>query len=446
MCVLDGSECVVTQNRRPSNYVTPLLHDGGMFSEVSAVVASMDDLALRVRLRELEGAQRELQSEMAAVLAELDERKVYRADGHATMWGLLRADLHWSDRDCGEQMRIARLVARFPDAGESLSEQRTSVAGIAEIARAAANERIGDQIDTRIGGFLRNAELLEHDEVRIKVRSWERRADADYVRKQAESRHERRNAHWTATGDGGGLAVEWGPIDALANREILDHYLEAEWLADWEATVERWGDDASPMLMPRTAEQRRADAVTKALRDAASRPPGSKAPDSVIDVHIDHETFTDILIEAELFPERLRNPFEHPEPHESTRLCHTAHGEPLDPLTVFQLMVEGYIRYVIHDEQGIPITWGRKRRLFEGAARDAVRSLSTRCTHPGCRVPTKRTQTDHTVDWARGGRNDPHNGGAKCLRHNLLKNRGFTVHRDALGIWHTFRPDGSEIC
>jgi hypothetical protein len=417
-----------------------------MFSQVAAVVASMDDVALRVRLRELEGAERELQAERAVVLAELDERNVYRTDGHATMWGLLRAELHWSDRDCGEQMRIARLVARFPDAGDALHEHRTSVASIAEIARAAANERIGDQIDDRIGGFLRNAELLEHDEVRIKVRSWERRTDADHVRRHAESRHEQRTAHWTATGDGGGLTVEWGPIDALANREILDRYLEAEWLTDWEATVERYGDDASSTLMPRTADQRRADAVTNALRDAASRPPGSKAPDSVLDVHIDHATFTDILVAAELLPDRDRDPFEHPEPHESTRLCHTDHGEPLDPHTVFQLMIEGYIRYVIHDEQGVPIRWGRKRRLFEGAARDAVRSMSTRCTHPGCRVPTKRTHTDHTIEWSRGGRTDPDNGGIKCERHNLLKNQGFNVWRDQLGIWHTYRPDGTEIC
>ncbi|MDJ0768431.1 MAG: hypothetical protein QNJ12_06535 [Ilumatobacter sp.] len=29
---------------------------------------------------------------------------------------------------------------------------------------------------------------------------------------------------------------------------------------------------------------------------------------------------------------------------------------------------------------------------------------------------------------------------------NSLKQQGDTVHRDALGHWHTYRADGSEIC
>ena len=409
-------------------------------------VAAADTVELRYRLRELEGQLRETQAEVAVVLAELEDRKAYADDGHATMWGLLRTDLHWSDRDCKEYMRVARLIDRFPDAGETLHDHQAPFAAIAEIARVAANERIGDQIETKIGGFLRDAELNEHDRLRLRVRSWEQRADADHARKQTESADQRRNAHWTANGEGGALAVEWGPIDAIANREILDHYLEAEWLADWEATVDRYGDDAATYLMPRTSEQRRADAVTRALHDAASRPPGAKAPEPVVNIHVDHHTFQDLLVEAELLPERAVDPFEHPEPHESERMCHTEHGDPVDPQTVLQLMLEHHIRFVIRNEQGVPITWGRKRRLFQGAARDAVRSLSTRCTHPGCRVKTKRTQTDHTVDYAHGGCTDPDNGGPKCQRHNLLKNKGFTVHRDPYGNWHTYRPDGTEIC
>jgi hypothetical protein len=146
-----------------------------------------------------------------------------------------------------------------------------------------------------------------------------------------------------------------------------------------------------------------------------------------------------------LLPESLGDPFDDPTPHVSELLCRTDHGDPIDPATVLRLLLAGHIRFAIHDEHGIPITWGRKRRLFAGAARDAVRSLSTRCTYPGCRVPTRRTQVDHTVDYARGGPTDPGNGNVRCDRHNLIKNRGYTVQRDALGDWHTFRPDGTEI-
>lgn len=163
-------------------------------------------------------------------------------------------------------------------------------------------------------------------------------------------------------------------------------------------------------------------------------------------IHVDHDTFSDVLIEAELLPERSGDPFADPQPvHESERLCHSEHGDPVDPLTVLQLMIEGYIRFVILNDDRVPIQWGRTRRLFEGAARDAVRAMFPRCTHPGCRVRTKRTQTDHTVDDAKGGTTDPANGNPRCRRHNNAKNHGYTVYRDALGEFHTYRPDGTEI-
>ncbi|MEZ5295299.1 MAG: DUF222 domain-containing protein [Ilumatobacteraceae bacterium] len=417
-----------------------------MFGEVVERVGAATDAALLARLRALDEERRRNEAETAVVLQQLDDRKTYRDDEHASMWGLLRAEVHWSDAECKNRMRVARLITRFPDVGERLHDGHVSVAGVVEIARAAANPRIGDLIDPEIGYFTSLAERGEYDVVCRKVRSWEQRADTKAAHERTTSADEARDAHWTAGDNDGELAVQWGPVDALANREILDQYLDAEWLTDWEWTVERYGDDAATHLMPRTPAQRRADAVTAALRDAASTPPGSKAPEPVTNIIVDHDSYRDMLIEASLLPERNRDPFADPQPvHESARVCHSGHGDPIDPLTVLQLMIDGYIRYVIVNDQGVPIQWGRKRRLFEGAARDAVRSMFPRCTHPGCRVRTKRTHTDHTLDYAKGGTTDPANGNPRCRRHNQAKNHGYTVHRDALGEWHTYRPDGTEI-
>ena len=419
---------------------------GSMFDQVVDRARGASDEALVARLRALEADRRRTEAELAVVLQQLDDRKTYRTDRHATMWGLLRTEVHWSDAECRSKMRLAHLVDRYPGVGERLHDGHASIAGIGEIARAAANPRIGDRIETQLGHFVTQSERAEFDTVRRKVRAWEQRTDAAAAHERTEHADDRRDAHWRAGDSGGELAVNWGPIDAIANREILDRYLEAEWLTDWEHTVGRYGDQAAPHLMPRTPAQRRADAVTRALHDAASTPPGATAPEPVVNVHVDHDTFSDILVEAELLPERNRDPFADPQPlHESRRMCHSEHGDTIDPRTVFQLMVDGYLRYVILDDRGSPIRWGRKRRLFEGPARDAVRSLSTRCTHPGCRVPTKRTQTDHTLDFAKGGTTDPANGNPRCRRHNNAKNQGYTVHRDALGEFHTYRPDGTEI-
>jgi hypothetical protein len=415
-------------------------------SEVVERVAVTSDDALVRRMRELEGRRREVEAETAVVLAELDRRKSYRADGHATMWGLLRCSVGWSDRECRERMRLAHLVDAFPDAGETLYDAQASVANLSEIARAHANPRCGDQIGSAIGNLLNEACRAEYDDLRTKVRTWERTADMDGAHRDLEANHANRNAHVVVWDGVGHAAAQWGEIDGFANREIFDQFVQAEWEFDWAVTLERYGDDASKLLMPRTDAQRRADAMTKIFERAASAPPGSRAPEPVVNVHVDHHTYTDILTEAALLPERAVDPFEARDVLPTERRCETASGDPVDPYSVLQHLIEGYVRFVILDDEGVPIRWGRRRRFFTGPVREAVLAMTTRCTHPGCRRPARRSEVDHATDWSKGGVTNPSNGGPRCRKHNLIKNHGFTVWRDPRGRWHTYRPDGSEIC
>ena len=100
-------------------------------------------------------------------------------------------------------------------------------------------------------------------------------------------------------------------------------------------------------------------------------------------------------------------------------------------------------RYVRSTRSGDGVIGGGYEN--EGPARPLWMSLSHRCTSPGCRVPTRRCQADHTIPWSQGGRTDPDNGGPKCGRDNLLGNHGYTTTRDRHGNWHHHRPDGTEI-
>jgi len=104
-----------------------------MFADVVAAVEGATDVDLMERLREVEARRRTDAAEEALLLAELERRKVFAHDGHATMWGLLRAMVGWSDGECRARMRTARLVAAFSDAGELLHEQVAPVASVAEI-------------------------------------------------------------------------------------------------------------------------------------------------------------------------------------------------------------------------------------------------------------------------------------------------------------------------
>ena len=90
----------------------------------------------------------------------------------------------------------------------------------------------------------------------------------------------------------------------------------------------------------------------------------------------------------------------------------------VNPDHVLRILLEGYVRFVIQNDEGVPIKWGRLRRLFKGAARDAVLSLSPRCTTPGCRVRSRRCEANHLHEYCEGGSTDPDNGGPGCDRHN----------------------------
>ncbi|MEL6890265.1 MAG: DUF222 domain-containing protein [Actinomycetota bacterium] len=417
-----------------------------MFEDVVAEVRESADADLLARLREVEHRRRADAAEESALLAELERRRTYANDGHASMWGMLRSTLGWSDAECRSRMRVARLVDEYPDAGELLHEQVAAVASIAEIGRGFANPRCGTEIDSVVGTMLTEACRLEFDDVRLIVRRWEQYADRNGAHVDRASGHDGRTAHVVVAAGVGYAQGQWGEVDGLANKEVFDRYVDAEWRTEWEWTCNTYGDAATPSLMPRTDAQRRADALTKIFSDAASRDPGAIAPEPLVNIHLDHTTFEELMVEAELFPERVVDPFESYRPLVTDRRCETEHGDPVAPRSVLQLALHGHVRFVIHDEQGVPIRWGRRRRLFPKAARDAVMSMSWRCTHPGCRVRARRSHADHTHEFGRGGNTEPANGNPRCLRHNLLKNRGFTVHRDREGRWHTLRPDGTEIC
>ncbi len=415
------------------------------FEGLREEISGLDVESRLRRLRENEARARFDEAERAVLLAELETDGSHKADGHASMYGLLRSALGWSDGECRTHMQIARLVDAYADAGEALFEAWASVANIASIARAFANPRCGEAIDSVIGNMLTEAGRLEHADFRRIPERWQLLHDPG-TRTQHADAHERRGAHFGIAGPKGSFAVEWGALDAARNREVYDKFCEAEFEADWAWTVEQFGDQACPALMPRTAAQRAADAVTAIFQKAAAAPPGSKQPKSVGVVHVDWDTYQGWMIEAGLFPERCSvDPFDDPAPLVSRMRCETGDGVLVDPDHVMRVLLEGYVRFVIHNDHGIPIHWGRQRRLFEGAAKDAVMALSARCTHPGCTIRGNRNQADHITPWSAGGETRPDNGTPRCPRHNRFRNHGYTVHRDHSGHWHTYRPDGTEI-
>ena len=105
--------------------------------------------------------------------------------------------------------------------------------------------------------------------------------------------------------------------------------------------------------------------------------------------------------------------------------------------------VVGHVRRVVYDSASTTIDLGRASRLFTGLSRLAVWLQGTRCIWPGC--GHRHCQIDHSTAWNDEGTTNPANGSPLCGWHNRWKTRGYRTWRDPNGIWHTHRPDGTEI-
>jgi hypothetical protein len=110
------------------------------------------------------------------------------------------------------------------------------------------------------------------------------------------------------------------------------------------------------------------------------------------------------------------------------------------------LMLYGRLRRVLLAPDSVVIDLGRSRRLFTGGAREAAMLADQRCLWPGCERATAHCETDHLVEWARGGSTSPSNAGRACRPHNVFRSaHGYTARRDADGCWVVRRPDGSIV-
>ncbi len=228
--------------------------------------------------------------------------------------------------------------------------------------------------------------------------------------------------------------------------EIFERFRTAEFLTDWDTAVTKHGPNPTAVQLARTDAQRRFDALAAIFRAAAGAPLDVRAPEPTVNIVVDQQTFEDHLAQLMKDPEEVLHYSPVAAPNDPfTRRCETANGTLLHPDDVLAASLIGHVRRVVYDSTGTVIDLGRRRRLFTGAAREAVMLQAQRCLWPGCDLPASRCEADHIKPWSADGPTTPVNGAPACPRHNRAKNRGFATRRDAQGRWHVYRPDGSEL-
>ncbi len=417
-------------------------NDGESFEGMRERLASMSVAERQARLVEVEGEMRRLEAEVAVLVRSVERDRGFRADGHLTAAGYLRGELRWSKQQVTGRRRLGRLIDETPGVVEHLHAGAIGVAQAHAFGRAAANPRCGGRLVDHLELLLGHARSLSFDGFHIAIRAWEQLADADGANRDGAACHEHRFFSMSFFDGVGRIEGQCGALDYEAVTKVFEQYQRAEWLADWDDATARYGEDVTGSMLARTNAQRAWDAFMKMLNDAVSAPPGSVPPEPIVNLVWSEQHAEAQLARSGLIPEPTQPPT-----NVSTNdwRCETTSGVPVSPFEAMQALLSGRLRRVVFDSAGVVVDYGRLQRFFDGAARKAVLLQFPTCVFPGCNRPTHQCEADHLVDWRHGGTTDQRNGAPLCDRHNQLKNRGFTVWRDPGGVFHTYRPDGTEI-
>lgn len=106
----------------------------------------------------------------------------------------------------------------------------------------------------------------------------------------------------------------------------------------------------------------------------------------------------------------------------------TAHGVPLDPAELRQLLCEAKIIPVVFGGKGQVLDVGRAQRLFPEPIKKAAFARDRGCIVPGCNAPHEMLEYHHCNWWERGGKTCIKNCAVLCRHHHAL------IHRRLLRI------------
>jgi hypothetical protein len=437
-----------------------------MFADVLDAAVSMTDDDVDAALRATELEVRDLAARRAALVAVAGHRRLYATEGHRSMPAYLRASVNTGGGDITRDRKLARLVDRLPSVGEALIAGHISVAHALELDRVQANPRIGHVFEVVAPALIDVAEHSSYDEFRDRITEFVNLVDVDGAFADLASDVEHRTARVSdVDGTLDVVAAGGHPLTAARVAAIFQGFVEAEFRRDVADRAAEHGDDAEQHPLPRTAGQRRFDALVAIFDAAAGSPEGASAPIPTVHVIVDDQTLDDTfsrvgitlpngnVVDGDEFVgdddtmlDTLVDELQSDPQAFLSRRCETSSGSKIHPIVALQAALTGHIRRVVVDSAGTVIDYGSQQRLFSGSARAAALLLARWCAHPGCRLAASLCEVDHNDEWHAGGRTDQRNSNIECKPHNRFKHRRrWTTRRDGCGRVYTLRDDGTIV-
>lgn len=408
----------------------------------------------RDELVDIERELRRLEACRAAVIASAERHGHHLVDGHRGPAAWARATLDISPPTSNRLVARARLLAREPALDHALRTGRISVDHVDIIAHYATPPYAADNLTPYLPALLSAADTLVDDDFVLAVRHWQLTVDPGAELDADARAHQNRRFRLRRRTDGSwAMSGDLSSTDGVTADEVYQHFLDAETETDWAHARALKGDLATRADLPRTLDQRRADAFIAMVHHAA-RPDVGNPAEPLVNLLIDADTLLDTLDDhADYDADAGAGAGAGAEARVTDRdpatwtwrgrAATTTSGHPVHPRHILHAALVGKVRLIVHDGTGRITHVGRTQRFFPGAVKDANDALHPRCRHPGCTC--QRLQADHIIPWSTGGPSDPDNAAPLCGLHNRWQHSsGYRTRREADGTWRTIRPDGTD--
>jgi hypothetical protein len=310
----------------------------------------------------------------------------------------IAAELRLSRVAAATRLGLALDLDRLPAVAAALAAGGLDVPKACAIADAVAV--LDSQAQQRVAG-----EAVGRAAGRTvgELRAWLRRAVLTADPRAAEARHTKAVAdrRVTLTPVADGMAELWAllPVDDAARAFTA---------------VDACARAAASPGDPRTADQRRADALVDLLTGRATAPAATRV----------HVTVPLATVLGGDQPGEL------------------AGVGPIPPTMARQAAADGVWRWLATADDGTAVDAGRRSYRPPAALADLIRGRDQTCRFPGCRQPAHRCDLDHTIAYPAGS-TSADNLITLCRHHHRLKHAGgWTVRQHPRGHLTWTAPTG----
>jgi hypothetical protein len=365
---------------------------------------------LELRITELAAHIHAATYRLLVMIAEFDRREGWGGEG-------VRSMAHWLNWKCGiglnaarEKVRVARALEELPKIAECFSRGELSYSKVRAITRVATSENQDYLLMIARHGTAWHLEQLVRQ-----YRSVKRQEETS----EAKRVHEERYLHYYHDEDGSLVIEARLPPDSGA---LVLKALEA---AREQICVASNAENVSAETSEPLAAQR-ADALAGMAETVLANGPTPCAGGErhQVVVHVSAETLC--------------------EDGEAGR-CAIEDGPRVAAETARRLGCDASRVVVAIDDQGEPLSIGRRSRTVPPAIRRALRLRDHGCRFPGC-TQHRFVDAHHIQHWADGGETSLENLVLLCRHHHrLVHEGGFSVGRGADGAVVFHRPDGEGL-